>query len=42
MIRSLGKSQAGDIIEAISNNTGLVAAIKTFRKSELKLEFLID
>lgn len=42
MIRSLGKSQAGDIIEAVSNNTGLVAAIKTFRKSELKLEFLID
>jgi pyridoxal biosynthesis lyase PdxS len=42
MIRSLGKSQAGDIIEAVSNNTGMLAAIKTFRKSELKLEFLID
>jgi hypothetical protein len=37
MVRSLGKSQAGDIIQAVSNNIGLVAAIKTFRKSELKL-----
>jgi hypothetical protein len=37
MIKSLGKSQEGDIIQAFSNNTGLVAAIKTFRKNELKL-----
>ena len=42
MVRSLGKSQIGDIIQAVSNYTGLVAALKTFNKAEVKLDFLID
>jgi len=42
MIKSIAKSQAGEIIQAVSNIIGLVAAIKTFKKTELKLEFLID
>jgi|JI9StandDraft_2_1071091.scaffolds.fasta_scaffold1411211_1 hypothetical protein len=33
MIKELGKSQIGDIIQAVSNNTGIVAALKTFNKA---------
>ena len=42
MIRRLGKSQIGEIILAISNVNGLLVAIKTFKKEQLKIDFLID
>ena len=42
MVKSIAKSQAGEIIQAVSNVTGLAAVIKTFKKKELNLEFLID
>ena len=32
MLKSIAKSQAGEIIQAVSNKIGLVAAIKTFKK----------
>ena len=37
MLKSIAKSQAGEIIQAVSNKIGLVAAIKTFKKKELKI-----
>ncbi len=42
MLRRLGKSQNGEIIQAVSNKTGLMAGIKSFRKNEVKIDFLID
>ena len=42
MIKSIAKSQAGQIIQAVSNVTGIIAAIKTFKKKDLSLQFLID
>jgi hypothetical protein len=42
MIRKMGKSQAGEIILALSNLTGVALAMKTFRKQDVKLDFFID
>lgn len=42
MIRRMGKSQAGEILLTVSNITGVVLAMKTFRKQEVKLDFFID
>lgn len=38
----MGKSQAGEILLALSNLTGVVLAMKTFRKQDVKLDFFID
>jgi hypothetical protein len=38
----MGKSQAGEIILALSNITGVALAMKTFRKQDVKLDFFID
>ena len=42
LIRKMGKSQAGEILLAVSNLTGVVLAMKTFRKQDVKLDFFID
>lgn len=42
MIRKMGKSQAGQILLALSNVSGCVLAMKTFRKQDIKLDFFID
>ena len=42
MLKRLGKSQNGDIILAISNINGMLVAIKTFKKEQIKVEYLID
>lgn len=42
MIRRMGKSQAGEILLTVSNLTGIVLAMKTFRKQDVKLDFFID